>query len=143
MGLMDSSVFPGQSASWICEVPSTISLQFIWFLNNQVNLIETGSHMDTTANSTYTLNNVNYTDNSSTVRCSAGGGRLLVNSSVVYLTGKSLACIQIITVSITRKYARTHAHARTHTHTHTHTQTCIWSKVVNSIHYNIIFVNTV
>ena len=91
MELMDTSVFPGQSVSWMCEVPSTISLQFTWYLNNQVNLIETGSHMnDTTASSLYTLYNVNYTDNSSTVRCSAAGSSLIVNSSVVYLTGKSL-----------------------------------------------------
>ena len=90
MELMDTSVFPGQSASWMCEVPSTISLQFTWYLNNQVNLIETGSHMDNTASSSYTLYNVNYTDNSSTVRCSAAGSSLVVNSSVVYLTGKSL-----------------------------------------------------
>ena len=91
MELMDTSVFPGQSASWMCEVPSTISLHFTWYLNNQVNLIDTGSHInDTTTSSSYTLYNVNYTDNSSTVRCSATGSSLVVNSSVVYLTGKSL-----------------------------------------------------
>ena len=90
MELMDTSLFPGQSASWMCDVQSTISLQFTWYLNNQVNLIETGLHMDTTASSSYTLYNVNYTDNSSTVRCSAAGSSLMVNSSVVYLTGKSL-----------------------------------------------------
>ena len=90
MELMDTSVFPGQSASWMCKVPSTIYLQFTWYLNNQINLIETGSYMDTTASSSYTLYNVNYIDNNSTVRCSAAGSSLVVNSSVVYLTGKSL-----------------------------------------------------
>ena len=90
MELMDTSAFPGQSASWMCKVPSTISLQFTWYLNSQINLIETGSHMDTTASSLYTIYNVNYIDNSSTVRCSAAGSSLVVNSSVVYLTGKSL-----------------------------------------------------
>ena len=91
MELMDTSVFSGQSASWMCDVQSTISLQFTWYLNNQVNLIDTGSHINnTTTSSSYTLYNVNYTDNSSTVRCSAAGSSLVVNSSVVYLTGKSL-----------------------------------------------------
>ena len=90
MELMDTSVFPGQSASWMCEVQSTIPLQFTWYLNEQVNLTETGSHMNNTASSTYTLYNVNYTDNSSTVRCSAVGSSLVVNSSVVFLSGKSL-----------------------------------------------------
>ena len=91
MELMDASVFPGQSASWICKVASTISLQFTWYLNSQVNLIETGSQMnDTTTSSSYTLYNVNSTDSSSTVRCSAAGSSLVVNSSIVYLTGKSL-----------------------------------------------------
>ena len=90
MELMDTSVFPGQSASWMCEVQSTIPLQFTWYLNEQVNLTETGSHMNNTASSTYTLYNVNYTDNNSTVRCSAIGSSLVVNSSVVFLSGKSL-----------------------------------------------------
>ena len=90
MELMDTSVFPGQSASWMCEVQSTIPLQFTWYLNEQVNLTETGSHMNNTASSTYTLYNVNYTDNSSTVRCSAAGSSLVVNSSIVFLSGKSL-----------------------------------------------------
>ena len=90
MELMDTSVFPGHSASWMCEVQSTIPLQFTWYLNEQVNLTETGSHMNNTASSTYTLYNVNYTDNSSTVRCSATGSSLVVNSSVVFLSGKSL-----------------------------------------------------
>ena len=90
MELMDTSVFPGQSASWMCEVQSTIPLQFTWYLNEQVNLTETGSHMNNTASSTYTLYNVNYTDNSSTVRCSAAGSSLVVNSSAVFLSGKSL-----------------------------------------------------
>ena len=90
MELMDTSVFPGQSASWMCEVQSTIPLQFTWYLNEQVNLTETGSHMNNTASSTYTLYNVNYTDNSSTVRCSAAGSSLVVNSSVVFLSGELL-----------------------------------------------------
>ena len=90
MGLIDTSVFPGQSTSWMCEVQSNILLQFTWYLNEQEILTETGSHMNNTASSTYTLYNVNYTDNSSTVRCSAAGSSLVVNSSVVYLTGKSL-----------------------------------------------------
>ena len=51
---------------------------------------ETGSHMDNTASSSYTLNNVNYTDNGSYVNCSAAGSALDVSSSIVYLNGKSL-----------------------------------------------------
>ena len=90
MGLIDTSVFPGQAASWLCEVQSTILLQFTWYLNEQEHLSETESYMDTTASSSYTLYNVNYTDNSSTMRCSAAGSSLVVNSSVMYLTGKSL-----------------------------------------------------
>ena len=93
MGLMNELVFPGQSASWSCQVPSTISLQFTWYLNDDlINDTSTisSSHMDNMASSTYTLNNVSYDDNSSTVRCSAAGDMLMVNSSVVSLTGKSL-----------------------------------------------------
>ena len=83
-------MFPGQSATFMCEVQSTIPLQFTWYLNDQVNLSETGSHINTTASSTFTLYNVNYTDDNSTVRCSAAGSSLMVNSSMVSLTGKSL-----------------------------------------------------
>ena len=91
MGLMNTSVFPGESAFWSCQVPSTIPLQFTWYLNDVLIYNDTGSsHMNNTASSTYTLYNVNYTDNSSAVRCSATGSSLVVNSSVVYLTGKSL-----------------------------------------------------
>ena len=93
MGLMYKSVFPGQSCSWGCQVPSTIPLQFTWYLNDDlINDTSTvsSSHMDNMASSTYTLNNVSYDNNSSTVRCSAAGSSLMVNSSVVSLTGKSL-----------------------------------------------------
>ena len=101
----------------MCKVSSTIALQFTWYLNNQIKLIETGSHMNTTTSSSYTLYNVNYTDNSSTVKCSVAGSSLMVNSSVVYLTGKSLLTI---TVSIAHTHTRTHAHTHTHTHTPTY-----------------------
>ena len=90
MQLIDISVFPGQSASFMCEVPSTIPLQFTWYLNDQPLSNVTGSHMNVTASSSYTLNNVNYSDDNSNVRCSVTGSELVVNSSVVYLTGKSL-----------------------------------------------------
>ena len=92
MGLMNESVFPGESASWSCQVPSTISLQFTWYLNDDlINDTSTvSSHMNDTASSTYTLNNVGYGNDRSTVRCSAAGSVLVVNSSVVYLTGKLL-----------------------------------------------------
>ena len=93
MGLMNESVFPGQSASWGCQVPSIIPLQFTWYLNgaliNDTSTVSS-SHMGNMASSTYTLNNVSYDDDSSTVRCSAAGDSLVVNSSVIYLTGKSL-----------------------------------------------------
>ena len=46
--------------------------------------------MDVTANSSFTLTNVSYSDDGSNVRCSAAGSILVVNSSDVYLTGKSL-----------------------------------------------------
>ena len=90
MGLLDESVFPGESASWSCKVPSTIPLQFSWYLHDVLISDFTDSHMDTTASSLYTLNNVSYSDDNSTVRCSAAGSSLMVNSSVVYLTGKPL-----------------------------------------------------
>ena len=89
-GLTNTSVFPGQSANWSCQVSSTIPLQFMWYINGTLVFNETGSHMDNTASSSYTLNNVNYTDDGSNVNCSAAGSVLEVNSSIVYLTGKSL-----------------------------------------------------
>ena len=88
MGLMNTSVFPGQFASWSCEVHSTTSLQFMWYLDDQLVSNITGSHMNVTASSSYTVNNVNYSDDSSNVRCSVAGSELVVNSSDVYLTGK-------------------------------------------------------
>ena len=100
MGLTNISVFPGHSVSWMCEVQSTFSLQFTWYLNDVLVYNDTGSsHLNNTASSTYTLYNVNYTDNSSIMRCSAAGSSSVVNSSVVYLTGKLLwhTYIQLIT----------------------------------------------
>ena len=90
MGLMNASAFPGQSASWDCQVQSTIPLQFMWYLNNELVLNTTGSHMDDTASSSYTLANVSYSNYGSNVTCSAAGSSLVVNSTAVYLTGKSL-----------------------------------------------------
>ena len=87
---MNTSVFPDQSASWMCEVQSTIPLMFTWYLNDVLVSNFAQLHMDTTASSTYTLYNVNYTDNNSIVRCAAAGSSLVINSSVVCLTGKSL-----------------------------------------------------
>ena len=89
MGLMNTSAFPGQFASWNCQVQSTIPLQFMWYLNGQLVSNTTGSHMDVTANSSYALTDVSYSDDGS-VRCSAAGSSLVVNSSIVYLTGESL-----------------------------------------------------
>ena len=89
MGLMNTSVFPGQSASWNCQVQSTTPLQFMWHLNGQLVFSTTGSHMEVTASSSYTSTNVSYSDDGSNVRCSAAGSSLEVNSSDVYLTGKS------------------------------------------------------
>ena len=87
---MNTSAFPGQSSSWNCQVQSTIPLQFMWYLNGQLVSNTTGSHMDVTASSSYTLINVSYSDDGSNVRCSAAGSSLVVNSSDVYLTGKSV-----------------------------------------------------
>ena len=87
---MNTSAFPGQSASWNCQVQSTNPLQFMWYLNGQLVLNTTGSHMDVIASSSYMLTNVNYSDDGSNVRCSAAGSSLVVNSSAVYLAGKSL-----------------------------------------------------
>ena len=61
----------------------------MWYINGTLVFNETGSHMDNTASSSYTLNNVNYTDDGSYVNCLAASV-LEVNSSIVYLTGKSL-----------------------------------------------------
>ena len=85
------SSFPGNSVSWSCEVQSTIPLQFMWYLNEQLILNVTGSHTNTTsiASSSYTLSNISYSDDTSSVRCSATGSTLMVNSNNVYLTGKS------------------------------------------------------
>ena len=87
---MNTSVFPGQFASFMCEVPSTIPLQFTWYLNDQPVSNVTGSHMNVTASSSYTLNNVNYSDDNSNMRCSVAGSEIIVISSFVYLTGKLL-----------------------------------------------------
>ena len=94
MGLMNMSAYPGQNPSWGCEVQSTIPLEFTWYLNDELvsNSSVDGSqaYMDDTASSSYTLPNVSYSDDASMVRCSAAGSVIVVNSSVVYLTGKSL-----------------------------------------------------
>ena len=94
MGLMNMSAYPGQDVIWGCEIQSTIPLEFTWYLNDELvsNSSVDGSqtHMDDTASSSYTLPNVSYSDDGSMVRCSAAGSILVVNSSVVYLTGKSL-----------------------------------------------------
>ena len=88
MGLMSTSVFPGQLASWNCEVQSTIPLQFMWYLDDQLVSNVTGSHMNVTTSSSYTFNNVNYSDDNSNVSCSVASSELVVNSSDVYLNGK-------------------------------------------------------
>ena len=90
---MNTSAFPGEYPSWICEVQSNIPLQFMWYLNDQLVSNVTGSHMNVTASSSYTLNNVNYSDDNSYVRCSVAGSELVVNSSDVYLNSKLLYCI--------------------------------------------------
>ena len=94
MGLMNVSAYPGQNSSWRCEVQSTIPLEFTWYLNDELVLNSSvdglQSHMSDTASSSYTLRNVNYSHDASMVRCSAAGSVLVVDSSVVYLTGKSL-----------------------------------------------------
>ena len=94
MGLMNVSAYPGQSPSWRCEVQSTIPLEFTWYYNDELvsnsSVSQSQSHMDDIASSSYTLPNVSYSDDASMVRCSSAGSVLVVNSSVVYLTGKSL-----------------------------------------------------
>ena len=94
MGLMNVSAYPGQNPSWSCEVQSTIPLEFTWYYNDELvsnsSVSGSQSHMSDTASSSYTLPNVSYFDDGSMVRCSAAGSVLVVNSSVVYLTGKSL-----------------------------------------------------
>ena len=87
MGLMSTSLFPGQSASWSCEVQSTIPLQFMWYLDDQLVSNVIGLNMNVITSSSYTLNNVNYSDDNSNVRCSVAGSELVVNSSDVYLNG--------------------------------------------------------
>ena len=90
MGLTNISAFPGQSASWSCEIQSTIPLQFMWYLDDQLVSNVTGSHVNVIASSSYTLNIVNYSDDNSNVRCSVAGSNLVINSINFYLTGKSL-----------------------------------------------------
>ena len=94
MELVNVSAYLGQNPTWRCEVQSTIPLEFSWYYNDELvsNSSVSGSqtHMDDTANSSYTLPNVSYSDNGSMVRCSAAGSVLVVNSSVVYLTSKLL-----------------------------------------------------
>ena len=88
MELMNTSAFPGEYASWSCKIQSTIPLQFMWYLDDQLVSNVTGSHMNVIASSLYTLNNVNYSDDNSNMRCSVAGSELVVNSSDVYLNGK-------------------------------------------------------
>ena len=92
---MNMSAYPGQNPSWRCEVQSIIPLEFTWYYNDELvsnsSVSGSQSHMDDTASSSYTLPNVSYSDNASMVRCSAAGSVLVVNSSVVYLTGKLLS----------------------------------------------------
>ena len=94
LGLRNVSGYPGQNAIWGCEVQSTIPLEFTWYINDELasNSSVDGSqtYMDDTASSLYILSNVGYSDDASMVRCSAAGSVLVVSSSVVYLTGKSL-----------------------------------------------------
>ena len=115
MRLMNISVYHGQSPSFMCEVPSTIPLQFTWYLNDQLVSNVTGSHMNVTASSLYTLNNVNYSDDNSNVRCSVAGSELVVNSSVAYLTGKLLwLTFQVIALRI-QNYTTCMQYAYTYT----------------------------
>ena len=88
MGLINTSAFPGECVSWNCEVQSTIPLQFMWYLDDHLVSNVNGSHMNVIASSSYTLNNVNYSDDNSNVRCSVAGSELVVNSSDIYLNGK-------------------------------------------------------
>ena len=94
MGLMNVSAYPGQNPSWECQVQSTIPLEFTWYLNGVLvsnsSVDGSQSHMSNNASSSYTLPNVSYSNDASMVRCSAAGSDLVVDSSVVYLTGKSL-----------------------------------------------------
>ena len=95
MGLRNMSAYPGQDVIWGCEVQSTISLEFTWYINDELvsNSSVDGSQTyvdDTSSSSMYTSLNVSYSDDASMVRCSAAGSVLVVDSSVVYLTGKSL-----------------------------------------------------
>ena len=85
---MNISAFPGQFVTWSCEVQSTIPLQFMWYINDVLILNVTGSHINMTSRSSYSLNNVSYSDHNSSVRCSATGSTLIVNSNDIYLTGK-------------------------------------------------------
>ena len=90
MGLINTSVFLGEFTTWSCEVQSTIPLQFMWYFDDQLVSNVTGSHMNVITSSSYTLNNVNYSDDNSNVRCSVAGSELVVNSSDVYLNSKLL-----------------------------------------------------
>ena len=94
MGLMNMSAYPGQNPSWRCEVQSTIPLEFTWYYNDELvsnsSVSGSQSHMSDTASSSFTLSNVSYSDDASMVRCSAAGSVLVLNSSVVYLSGKLL-----------------------------------------------------
>ena len=94
IGLINVSAYPGQNPFWSCEVQSTIPLEFTWYYNDELvsnsSVDGSQSHMDDTASSSYTLPNVSYSDNGSMVRCSAAGSVLVMNSSIVYLTGKLL-----------------------------------------------------
>ena len=127
MGLMDMLVFPGESASWDCQVQSTTPLQFMWYRNGMLVQNTAGSLMGgNTTSSSYMLTNVSYDYNASNVTCSATGSVLTVNSSeAAYLTGKSLWLI-----FRAQKYAyvyfcwiRYYSQAHIHTHEHTYAWT--------------------
>ena len=98
-GLMNTSAYPGQDVVWMCSVQSTSMLTFMWFINGVMVSTEMGTLTGQTVNSSYTLENINYTDSNSVVMCRAAGSSVTVESTNVTLTGNaSLAISQFYAV---------------------------------------------
>ena len=87
------SAYPGQDVMWMCSVQSSTVLNFTWFIDGVMVFNEMGTLTGQTVNSSYTLENINYTNSNSLVMCRTAGNSVTVNSDNVTLTGNaSLFC---------------------------------------------------
>ena len=88
-----SSLYPGEDTSFSCSVNTSDSTVFHWtrfFMNGTNDTVilpedadTAGSASSTTHYSTFSLTNVNYTDNGIGVQCNSSGS----TSAITYITG--------------------------------------------------------